>query len=389
MNGANDVFAFDVETGTIRWRYEGKPDTRAGSPMDRASRGVALGDGRVYLGIADGRLTALDQHTGQQVWQVQAERFQEGFAITGALVWTFYTVPGPASSATTPGPRTRMPGRAAVVLFDATYGGKQRKALVQVSKTGWAYILDRVTGEPLVGIDEKAVPQEARQKTAATQPYPRGDAIVPQQIDIAPEGATLLDNRELPNKAYMGGSLTQAQADDGGVFAALDVRTNRIAWRQQWREICYSGSVVTAGGIVFTGRADGRLTALDKRNGRKLWEFMTDAGVNTTVTTFEHKGKQYVVVHAGGGSFANGKRGDGIWMFSLDGKIGPVVASVEAAAATGGAGAAARPAVLPTLTSAADLVAGEAICREACLACHGASGAGGARRAVDRHCSAV
>ncbi len=61
VNGANDVFAFDVETGTIRWRYEGKPDTRAGSPMGRASRGVALGDGRVYLGIADGRLTALDQ----------------------------------------------------------------------------------------------------------------------------------------------------------------------------------------------------------------------------------------------------------------------------------------------------------------------------------------
>jgi hypothetical protein len=36
----------------------------------------------------------------------------------------------------------------------------------------------------------------------------------------------------------------------------------------------------------------------------------------------------YVVVHAGGGSFANGKRGDGIWMFSLDGKIGPIVAAL-------------------------------------------------------------
>ena len=101
------------------------------------------------------------------------------------------------------------------------------------------------------------------------------------------------------------------RCDDAGVFAALDVRTNKLAWRQQWREICYSGSVVTGGGLVFVGRADGRLTALDKRNGAKLWEFMTDAGVNTTVTTFEHKGKQYVVVHAGGGAFANGKRGDG------------------------------------------------------------------------------
>ena len=88
--------------------------------------------------------------------------------------------------------------------------------------------------------------------------------------------------------------------------------------------------MVTGGGLLFVGRADGRLTALDKRNGAKLWEFMTDAGVNTTVTTFEHKGRQYVVVHAGGGAFANGKRGDGIWMFSLDGKIGPIVPTLAA-----------------------------------------------------------
>src|SRR6185295_1019656 len=89
-------------------------------------------------------------------------------------------------------------------------------------------------------------------------------------------------------------------------------------------EICYSGSIVTGVGLLFVGRADGRLTALDKRNGAKLWEFMTDAGVNSTVTTFEHKGKQYVVVHAGGGVFGNGKQGDGIWMFSLDGTMDPV-----------------------------------------------------------------
>ncbi len=59
-------------------------------------------------------------------------------------------------------------------------------------ETGWAYILDRATGKPLLGIDERAVPQEPRQATAATQPYPRGDAIVPQEIEIVPEGADLV-----------------------------------------------------------------------------------------------------------------------------------------------------------------------------------------------------
>ena len=43
-----------------------------------------------------------------------------------------------------------------VVLMDLNVGGRARKAIVEVSKTGWAYILDRETGEPIVGIDERA-----------------------------------------------------------------------------------------------------------------------------------------------------------------------------------------------------------------------------------------
>ncbi|HXR41925.1 MAG TPA: c-type cytochrome, partial [Acidothermaceae bacterium] len=331
-----------------------------------------------------------------------------------------------------------------------------------VSKTGWAYILDRETGKPIIGIDEKPVPQEPRQATAATQPYPIGDSVVPQEIDIVPDGARvdaagqILNKGRIftpfwtdvimvkpgtnggpnwppssfdpetnllyvcatdristfwvrekletpgPNKVYMGGGFGQADVDDAGVLAALDVRTNRLAWRQQWREICYSGSVVTAGGLLFVGRADGRLTALDKRNGAKLWEFMTDAGVNTTVTTFEHKGKQYVVVHAGGGLFAGGKRGDGIWMFSLDGKMeslapkgGPGGAPGGGAGPGGGpgpggggapGGAAGRGASTPPGPASPGVAGtarpvnranGERLYKSACLPCHGESGEGG------------
>jgi mono/diheme cytochrome c family protein len=180
-----------------------------------------------------------------------------------------------------------------------------------------------------------------------------------------------------PNKVYMGGSFTQSSVDDAGVLAALDVRTNKLVWRQQWREICYSGAVVTGGGLLFVGRADGRLTALDKTTGVKLWEFMTDGGVNTTVTTFEHKGRQMVVVHAGGGSFADGKRGDGIWAFSLDGKIGPVVASAASAGGARGPDAAAAANPLVAVNTPVNLTAGEALYRNACVACHGESGAGG------------
>jgi quinohemoprotein ethanol dehydrogenase len=543
-NGANDVFAMDVETGVVHWTFHGNPDLHAGSPIGRASRGVALGDGKVFVSQADAKISALDQRTGVVLWSVQAERWQEGFAITsaplyydgmvitgfngsemgvrgrlkafdaktGKLVWTFFTVPGPGEfghdswpadsdawtrggaaiwqtpavdpqlgliyfSTANPGPDLNGSVRAGdnlfansivaldvktgkyrwhfqqvhhdiwdydapnpVILFDAQYGGVTRKAVAEVNKTGWAYILDRETGKPLIGIEERPVPQELRQKTAATQPYPVGDAIVPQQIDIVPEDArripgtgdipnggriftpfwdqpTMMKPATMgganwppssydpesnllyvcasdrisnfsvrlpletpgPNKVYMGGSFTQSSISDSGILAALDVRTNKLVWRQQWREICYSGTVVTGGGLLFVGRADGRLTALDKSTGSKLWEFMTDAGVNTTVTTFEHKNKQYVVVHAGGGAFANGKRGDGIWMFSLDGKIGPIVPTLAGAGGGGGFGPPSGPAqpVVAEVTSAPNVAAGEVIYKAACVACHGEAGRGG------------
>ena len=80
-----------------------------------------------------------------------------------------------------------------VVLFDINYKGRMRKALAEPGKTGWVYILDRTNGKPLIGIVERPVPQEPRQATAKTQPYPIGDAFVPQSISIAPEGFELVN----------------------------------------------------------------------------------------------------------------------------------------------------------------------------------------------------
>lgn len=528
-NGMNNVFALDVKTGRKLWEYHGNPDPKSGNPVGWTSRGVALGDGKVFMGQIDARLKALDQRSGEPVWDVAAEDWTKGFSITsaplyyaigdqgfvvtgfsggelgmrgkvrafdadtGALLWTFNTVPGPGEtghdswpqdnnawqhggapvwqtpaydpelqllyfSTGNPGPDLHGGTRRGdnlftnsivaidaesgayrwhfqqvhhdiwdydspnpVVLFDAQYAGVPRKGLVQVGKTGWAYILDRVTGEPLIGIEEKPVPQEPRQATAATQPYPIGDAIVPQEIDIAPERTTVVNQGRLftpfwtepvamkpgtmgganwppsaydpqsqqlyvcatdristfrvqnplsepgDNVVYMGGSFAQAPVDDRGIIAALDLTSNRLVWRREWRDICYNGIVNTAGGLLFVGRNDGRLTALDNRSGDQLWEFMTDAGVQSAVTTFEHEGEQYVVVHPGGAAFAGSKRGDSIWMFSLRGTLGPVAPAAGTAA----------PAPAANAALVADLARGAALYRDGCVACHGEQGAGG------------
>ena len=307
-----------------------------------------------------------------------------------------------------------------VTLFDIELNGTMRKGLAQASKTGWVYILDRTYGTPLVGIDERPVLQEARQGTAATQPYPRGDAFVPQQIDIAPEGATLVNGGKIftpfwtaptlmkpgppggvnwpPSSydpasgylyvcagdriwSYLSQDVTAERPAEGagyiaggiggfhmtslGVFAAIDVRTNKLAWQQHWPSPCYSGSLATGGGLVFVGRSDGRLTALDSANGKKLWEFQTGAGMNGPVTSFEHRGKQYIAAYSGGNVFAGSARGDSLWLFGLEGAleaVPPAGSLMTFAPAAGGAGNADN---------------GAAVYTTACLACHGEKGEGG------------
>ncbi len=128
ITGADDVFALSVDTGEKLWTYEANLDQSISTICcGWSSRGVGLGEGRIYVGQLDGKLVALDQESGELVWSTQAERWQEGYVITsaplyydglvitgfagaefaqrgrvkaydadsGELVWTFYTVPGP------------------------------------------------------------------------------------------------------------------------------------------------------------------------------------------------------------------------------------------------------------------------------------------------------
>jgi quinohemoprotein ethanol dehydrogenase len=75
------------------------------------------------------------------------------------------------------------------------------------------------------------------------------------------------------------------------------------------------------------GHNDGRLIAYNAHNGRQLWEFQTGAGANATPTVFEHKGKEYVLLVSAGSSLGGTTHGDSLWLFGLDGKLGPAAAA--------------------------------------------------------------
>jgi alcohol dehydrogenase (cytochrome c) len=126
--GADDVFALSVKTGAIMWQYKANLEQKISTVCcGWLNRGVALGDGRLYLGQLDGKVVALDLKTGKVDWVRQLVQWQKGQTITGAplymdgkiflgvvgadfgtrgffealdaktgkSLWRFYTVPGP------------------------------------------------------------------------------------------------------------------------------------------------------------------------------------------------------------------------------------------------------------------------------------------------------
>jgi alcohol dehydrogenase (cytochrome c) len=381
--------AVDPELGLIYFS--------TGNPAPDFNGAVREGDNLFTASVM-----ALDAATGEYRWHFQAVRHD---------IWD-YDLPTP------------------VILFDAPIDGTMRKGIAATGKTGWLYILDRETGEPLIGIEDRPVPQEPAQRTAASQPYPIGDAYIPQRVDIAPEGYELVNegriftpflgaagvpvNPSLQGGAnwppssydpttnlyyvcssndvgvfrggdrdfeepeagvqYIGGQVGLAPLPATGVFAAFDVTTNRIVWRHAWGEMCYSGSVTTAGGLVFVGRNDGRLTALDSSTGRRLWEFQTGAGMNAPASVFEHGGKQYVVAYSAGNLFARSAKGDSVWLFALDGTLDPVAPGTPVARL---APAAAAPTHEAVLAAEPDLEAGGQVYATSCSFCHGPAGHGG------------
>ena len=115
-------------------------------------------DGIMYVITGNDDVFALKAKTGEYAWHFQQVHHD---------IWDY--------DAASP-----------VVLFDTVIDGQPRKGIAEAGRTGWLYILDRTNGKPLIGIAERPVPQDARQKTARTQPYPKGDATVPQCADPMP-----------------------------------------------------------------------------------------------------------------------------------------------------------------------------------------------------------
>lgn len=216
------------------------------------------------------------------------------------------------------------------VLVDlATGNGRIRKLVLSANKNGFLYVLDRQNGELV-----RAVPiarqnwarlDEAGQPVPVSTPsdnrpvgvlYPGTNgaanwwppAFSPVTkllyVPVLEEGTVLV-----PTEAtYRAGQLFTGgdeRSIPGGrswsALRAIDLTTGKLVWEVSDMNPAsrpLSGTLVTAGGLVFWGTGNSFL-ALDAVSGQRLWSFNVGAQVHAAPITFSIEGKQRVAVAAG------------------------------------------------------------------------------------------
>ena len=219
-------------------------------------------------------------------------------------------------------------------------------------------------------------------RRARTIRYSSACSSAPRPWSTAtPAAGTRRSSRPATAAPLPGGAVdVHARRRAPGIIAALDVTTNKLAWRYQWPEQCYSGTLATAGGLLFVGRNDGRLTALDSATGKQLWEFQTGAGMHAPVSTFEHRGKQYVLAYLGRQRAARlGARRQCVAVRARRERSAPRAAGRArvATAAAPPAGHARPLAATVGASTDANLAEGQRLFKQTCAVCHGDDGKGG------------
>ena len=239
----------------------------------------------------------------------------------GRLKWFFQMVPHDVwdLDATSP-----------PVLFERN----GRKLVGHAGKTGWYYVLDATTGQPLLR-SENFVPHE----NMFAQPTKEGVRMLPGANGGSEWSPTAYSPRtgyayvlglhqpmnysttSVPyerGKLWLGSAFRAIPGEDQwGVFSAINVDNGEIVWERRVPDPMIGGALATAGDLVFVGQANGAFEAFDAGNGDVLWRFSAGAGVNAAPMTYMLNGVQYVAVAAGGNFQIGSKAGDDLYVFAL------------------------------------------------------------------------
>ncbi|OUR74586.1 methanol dehydrogenase [Methylophaga sp. 41_12_T18] len=228
-----------------------------------------------------------------------------------------------------------------IILADQIINDKMRKTAVHFDRNGFAYTMDRISGELLVAekfdpvinwaksidmktgrpiLDDKYAPEVAGEdeNTVGICPTAMGAknqepvAYSPRTgLYYVPANHVCMDYEPfeveyIAGQPYVGATLNMYPATGAhmGRFFAWDARVGEVVWDNAERFSVWSGSLATASDVVFYGTLEGYLKAVDANTGRELWRFKTASGIIGAANTYQHKGKQYVSVLSGIGGWA-------------------------------------------------------------------------------------
>ncbi len=244
------------------------------------------------------------------------------------------------------------------VLADIRIGGQTRKVMIQANKNGFLYVLDRtncalIAAHPYVKVNWATHVDLATGRPVLTDLYTR--FLAGDEVEIWPQRGTnavpiafnpntglvyanswnmpRIQKLAPPKVQVLGTNSTGVvgripvfkPGDVVGHFVAINPLTGEKKWEVPMLDMPSSaGSLVTGGGLVFTGTLTGDVIALDEDTGKTIWRFKTGSSVNATAITYTHQGRQYVTIASGlGGGLARRfvrdtvPTGGSVWTFAL------------------------------------------------------------------------
>jgi alcohol dehydrogenase (cytochrome c) len=315
------IRAIDPETGATQWQWNSTPP--AGTP-NQTTGGMTWMTGTydpelnlVYWGTGN-PTPVLNGSTrpGDDLFTCSIVALDPN---TGKLAWAFQLSPHDThdwDAVETP------------VLVDADFHGEPKKMLMQSSRNGYFFVLDRTNGKSLLtvpygpvnwtlGIDKQGRPIP----NPAKEPAPDGRLIAPDEGGMTNYRSPSFDakNGLFIVDAHPSWSIYFAKPADGvygwagadygvwgkGVIEAIDYQTGKIRWSHEvGPEGSGAGVLTTDSGLTFTGDAHGNFLALDSTDGKTLWHAGSGAPIVSSPISYELDGRQYVLTSSGGVMFA-------------------------------------------------------------------------------------
>ena len=232
------------------------------------------------------------------------------------------------------------------VLADLEWEGEPRKLMLWGNRNGFYYVLDRETGEFLLGkpfvkqtwaagLDEDGRPVKIPGRGPSSEGTKTWPGVQGGTNWYAPSFSPITnlfylsvwegyysiyfkwDQEYEPGTRYLGGSprgpvsstsrrrfMNYTEEDGYGAIRALDPLTGERVWEFSMTDVTDSGLLTTASNVLFSGSREGYFYALDATSGKLLWERYLGGQIAASPITYEAGGKQYVTVPSGRAVFA-------------------------------------------------------------------------------------